>query len=80
MHVDARLVHPYEQGVNACISAEYLRQTTNVAVIKKIEVNFPPPPKLPLCWLVKIGFEAACHGTSAGQTEPMARALGARTP
>ena len=25
-------------------------------------------------------FEAACHGTSAGQTEPMARALGARTP
>jgi hypothetical protein len=25
-------------------------------------------------------FEAACHGSSAGQAEPMARALGARTP
>ena len=25
-------------------------------------------------------FEAACLDTSAGQTEPMARAIGARTP
>jgi hypothetical protein len=25
-------------------------------------------------------FEAACHSSSAGQAEPMARALGARTP
>jgi len=25
-------------------------------------------------------FEAACHGSSAGQAEPMARALGAKSP